>query len=161
MVNSKLVSFLLNTHIVIYLGVCFLAQLLIDIPFLFVSEENATNDSLEMIKQTSGKAMVFFAAVILAPVFETIIYQFSVIKIITWVIKNTAWSFSIAITASAFLFALSHPYSIYYQINTFIVGLLYAIIFLISQYRKDWPAFLVVLVLHASWNLFAFIVEEI
>jgi hypothetical protein len=161
MKKSKLIYFLLNTHIAIYLGVCFLAQLLIDIPFLFVSEENATNDSLEMIEQTSGKAMVLFAAVILAPVFETIIYQFSVIKIITWVIKNTVWSFSIAISASAFLFALSHPFSIYYQINTFLVGLLYAIIFLISQYRKDWPAFLVVLVLHASWNLFACIMDEL
>jgi uncharacterized protein len=161
MKKTKLIHFLLNTHIAIYLGVCFVTHLLIDIPFLFVPEENTTNDSLEMIEQTGGKAMVFFATVILAPVLETIIYQFSVIKIINWVIKKAVWSFSIAIPVSAFLFALSHPFSIYYQINTLLVGLLYATIFFIAQYRKDWPAFLVVVVLHASWNLFACIMDEI
>lgn len=159
--TSKLFHFLVNSHLERFLGVCFLAHLLIDIPFLWVPEESATNDSLEMIEQTGGKASVLFASVILAPVFETFIYQFSVIKIIGWLMKNTIWSFFIAIPVSAFLFALSHPFSIYYQINTLLVGLLYATIFFIAQYRKDWPAFLVVIVLHASWNLFACIMDEL
>jgi len=161
MINSKFINFLLNTHIGIFLMICFFSQFLIEISFLWVPEESKTNDSLEMIEQTGGKAMVFFSAVILAPVFETIIYQFSVIKIIRWIIKNTIWNFSIAIPISAILFAISHPYSIYYQISTLLIGILYGIIFYIAQYRKDWPAFLVVLILHASWNLFAFIMDEI
>ena len=132
MKNSKLINFLLNTHIGIFLGICFLSQFFIVIPFCWVPEGSATNDSLEMIEQTGGKALVLFASVILAPVFETFIYQFSVIKIARWMLRNTVWSFSIAIPVSALLFALSHPYSIYYQTNTFFIGLLYATIFYIS-----------------------------
>ena len=107
MKKIKPIHFLLNTNIGIYLGVCFLAHLLIDIPFIWAPEESATNDSLEMIEQTGGKASVLFASVILAPVFETFIYQFSLIKIVGWLMKNTIWSFFIAIPVSAFLFALS------------------------------------------------------
>lgn len=161
MKNSKPIHFLLNTHIGIFLLLCFLSHFFIEIFFLWVPDESKINSSLEMIEQTGGKAMVLFASVVLAPAFETLIYQFSIIKLLQWIINNPRWSFSIAIPVSAALFALDHPYSLYYQVSTFLIGLLYATIFYLSQYRKDWPAFLVVLVLHASWNLFAFIVEEI
>jgi hypothetical protein len=161
MKNLKLINYLLNNHIGIFLLICFLAHLFIEIFFLWVPDESKINNSLEMIEQTGGKATVLFASVVVAPAFETFLYQFSIIKIARWIIKNSRWSFSIAIPVSATLFALDHPYSLYYQINTFLIGLLYAAIFYLAQYRKDWPAFLVVLVLHASWNLFAFIVEEI
>ncbi|MFP4621479.1 MAG: CPBP family intramembrane glutamic endopeptidase [Bacteroidales bacterium] len=159
--TSKLFQFFVNSHVEKFLGICFLAHLLIDIPFIWVPEESTTNDSLEMIEQSGGKAAVLFASVLLAPIFETFIYQFSVIKLFRWIVKKTLWNFSIAIPVSAVLFSISHSYSIYYQINTFLIGILYAVIFYLAQYRKDWPAFLVVVVLHASWNLFACIMDEI
>jgi hypothetical protein len=136
-------------------------HLLINLPFLWAPEESTVNSSIETIEESGGKPVVFFLSVFIAPFLETIIYQFSVIKILRLVVKNALWCFCIAVPLSAILFSMDHPYSIYYKMTTFLVGLLYAGIFFIAQYRKDWPAFLVLVILHGSWNFFAFIMEEV
>ena len=161
MKTSKYFNFLLNTHLGVFLGMCFLLHLLINLPFLWVPEESTTNDTVEMLEETGGKATLLFASVIIAPLFETFLYQFSVIKILRFLIQNTVWCFLIAIPFSALLFAWDHPYSRYYQIGSFFIGLLYASVFYISQYRRELPAFLIVAIIHSSWNLFTFIMDEI
>lgn len=150
-----------SINIGVYIGIFFLIHLLISIPFLWVPEESTTNESIEMIEETGGKIWVLFASVILAPIFETFLYQFSVIKIIRFILKNAVLCFFISIPISALFFAWDHSYSTHYSLNALFIGLLYAIFFFIAQYRKELPAFLFVAILHSSWNLFAFIMDEI
>ncbi|MGM0530503.1 MAG: CPBP family glutamic-type intramembrane protease [Bacteroidota bacterium] len=161
MKTSKLLSFLFNTHLVVFLGIFFLLHLLINLPFLWAPDESTTNDTVTMLEETGGKATVLLVSVILAPLFETFVYQFSVIKILRFFINNAVWCFFIAIPISTLFFAWDHSYSRYYQIGAFFIGLLYASVFYLAQYRRELPAFLIVLILHSTWNLFAFIMDEI
>ena len=157
----KLSNFLINTHLGVFLGIFFLLHLLINLPFLWAPDDSTTNDTVEMLEETGGKATVLFASVILAPLLETFFYQFSVIKMVRFLIKYSVWALIIAILGSALLFAWDHSYSRYYQIGAFFIGILYASVFYIAQYRRELPAFLIVAILHSTWNLFVFIMDEI
>ena len=161
MKTSKLLNFLINIHPGIFIGIFFLLGILIDLPFLGVPEEASKNESWEQIKQTGGKLAVLFAGVIIAPLIETFVFQFSVIKILRFLIKNAALCFYIALLVSALLFSINHWYSVYYLMNTFFMGLLYAFAFYIGQYRRDMPAFLLVASIHGLGNLFAFVMDEL
>ncbi len=158
---SKQLLFLFNAPFGIFVGIFFLLRLVINIPLMWTSEESTTNDSVVLLEQTGGKALLLFVSVVLAPLFETFIYQFSVIKILRFIIKRALWCFSIAVPISALFFAWDHSYSTYYQTSAFLIGILYASVFYIAQYRRELPAFLIVAILHSSWNLFAFIMDEI
>lgn len=65
----------------------------------------------------------FVAAVFLAPLLETYIFQSFIIKICLKVLPQKArYTRVLSIVLSAFVFALSHNYNVQYQIYTFCVG---------------------------------------
>lgn len=164
MEKNKFYSYLIKSHLLIFVGFFFFLHFIVQLPFLFfdfdTSEDVLNNSTVDLLEE-NGKVVVLYWTVLFAPFFETFFFQFSIIKIFRLISKRAWVMFFIAIPLSAVLFSIVHPYSVYYQVAAFFIGLVYAIAFFIGMYRKDLPAFLLVFIIHSSWNLFAFIMEEL
>tara|TARA_R110000744_G_scaffold297985_1_gene407682 strand:- start:53 stop:508 length:456 start_codon:yes stop_codon:yes gene_type:complete len=105
----------------------------------------------------TGKSFFFkfFIAVVLAPLYETFIFQYIPIKIIGYIkIKKKIYSYAIAILASGLLFGIVHAKNPIYAIFGFIVGCIFAYMFILFSIRKDFNPFLAVVILHGTVNLF-------
>tara|TARA_R110002126_G_scaffold254831_2_gene397932 strand:- start:252 stop:707 length:456 start_codon:yes stop_codon:yes gene_type:complete len=105
----------------------------------------------------SDKSLLFkfFIAVVLAPIYETFIFQYIPIKIIGFIkIKKKIYSYAIAILASGLLFGIVHAKNPIYAIFGFIVGCIFAYMFILFSIRKDFNPFLAVVILHGTVNLF-------
>ncbi|MBK0383051.1 CPBP family intramembrane metalloprotease [Pedobacter sp. SD-b] len=98
-----------------------------------------------------------FKVIIFIPLIETALFQYFIINLL-----KTSERFEknevLIIIISAFLFALSHYYSIYYIIITFFAGCILAYSFLASKNFKIKP-FWLVFTIHALFNLISFLVE--
>lgn len=101
-----------------------------------------TPKSLEInFLEGKGLMYIFFLTVIIAPVLETLIYQFAIIEIVFKIkIKQATL---VAILISSFLFSLSHIYSIYYMLATFSLGVVFATTYIIAKKKKRYQSFLV------------------
>lgn len=97
-------------------------------------------------------AVVFFG-----PLIETYLVQY---LIITTILKYSKQNTLLALFISALVFGLSHYYSVPYIIKTFFAGLTFGTLFL-SQRPNFNKAFIYVLITHASYNLFASIMNNI
>jgi hypothetical protein len=98
----------------------------------------------------------FMASVIVAPVLETYIFQKGIINFVLFTIKSNRLP---AVFLSATGFALTHSYSTPYVIVTFFIGILYGIIYL-SFLAKKVDAFWYLTIIHASYNLSAFLMNN-
>ncbi|NFA58953.1 CPBP family intramembrane metalloprotease [Clostridium sporogenes] len=101
--------------------------------------------------------ILFIRAVIIAPLYETLIYQMGVIKLfsLSKKIKNNKL---LLIFISAVFFGLSHFYSMLYIFSGFISGILLAYSFIVYEYREK-SGFYVTAIIHSLINLEAFIFE--
>lgn len=99
----------------------------------------------------------FVLVVILAPLLETLIFQYSIISNIIGRRPNTSL---FACIVSAVLFGLSHFYSPEYIFKTFISGLLFGTLFLVGC-KKNKNAFVVVAITHSIYNLTVFCLKQI
>lgn len=99
----------------------------------------------------------FLLVIIVAPIFETLIFQSFIIKKMIQYFPNNK---SIAIMASALFFGLSHYYSIPYIIKATIAGILYGLLYFILLHKKKNPVIYIISV-HAIYNLIGFIINSI
>ncbi|WP_133227976.1 CPBP family intramembrane glutamic endopeptidase [Mucilaginibacter psychrotolerans] len=91
-----------------------------------------------------------FLACIVAPLIETLIFQYAVIKLLKRIgIRN----FYLLLTIPAVLFGLSHYYNPLYIMAMFIGGLIMNYLFLYCQ-ANGYKAFWWVALLHCLYNLF-------
>ncbi len=97
------------------------------------------------------------AVVFVAPLVETYLIQY---LIITTILKYSRQNTLLALFISALVFGLSHYYSIPYIVKTFFAGISFGTLFL-SQKPNYNRAFIYVLITHASYNLFASIMNNI
>ena len=86
---------------------------------------------------------------IVAPLFETYIFQDGVFKILKGKMRD-----SFIIFISALLFGLSHFYDLFYTMNTFLIGLVFAVAY------RNWEGnninkFWMIVIIHAMYNLVA------
>jgi hypothetical protein len=160
MKTSKILNYIIRNRFIAFFGVCFSLHLLVSLPFLLLPDDLTQNPHSE-VGNNLEKVNYFFMSIVLGPLFETFIFQFSVIKVIRLFIKKAKWGLYISVPFSALLFSLNHSYSIAYMVATFLTGLVYAVAFYIAQYRRDFPAFIIVAIIHSSWNIFAFSMNEI
>ena len=98
----------------------------------------------------------FFIVVLMAPIIETILFQHLVLKISMNHISKNKW---IAIFVSAFLFGISHNYSIPYICKAFITGILYAGLYFLSVLKKKNPI-IVVSITHAAYNFIGVVINH-
>jgi membrane protease YdiL (CAAX protease family) len=146
----KLLLFLLKIKI----GILTLLILFTDILFtLFFSLVLFPNHTAGPIFKTKLEA--FILAVIIAPIFETLIFQN---WIINSVLKKVPKSFLFALFISSFLFGLSHWYSPEYVFVTFISGFLYGTLYLVAYKKIKYP-FFPVAIAHSIFNLIGFCID--
>lgn len=104
------------------------------------------------------KEIFFFLAIVIAPLFETFVFQYLIFKF--FVIKERNFDnkkiFFLFITSSL-LFSLTHVYSIEYFFYSFFLGLYFITVFFLSIYiRNDKNfSFLVVFLIHLIINFLA------
>ena len=135
------------TLVLIFLLSCVLEFLGSDI-----SEENPV-DALP-------KEISFILVIFVAPILETIIYQYFPYKIINYleIFKKDKVKKNFTIIASSIFFAISHPYSITYVLYSFLVGLIFISLYYFSYVeRKDGVySFWLIVIIHAIINTLAF-----
>jgi uncharacterized protein len=103
---------------------------------------------------TDNTVIDMFAAIIIAPMLETLFFQLGIIRLgeDSFKIKNKY----ILVFISALLFGLSHWYSILYILHGFIIGLILAYSFILYDDSK-YSAFWIVTTIHALRNLLSII----
>ena len=106
-----------------------------------------------------GKEIIL--ALVFGPLFESTIFQgliYYVVKIFNDYLKS--YFIIVYLLTSSLIFALSHSYSIYYEIATFIPGLLLAYIFLYFKKTSEYPILLLSCV-HSIVNLFMLLLQHV
>ncbi len=99
---------------------------------------------------------IFILTVVIAPIFETFIFQFLLIEILlTFKLKK-----EIIIYISAILFAATHNYNFVYFIAIIFSGLIYAAYYLYLK-SKNKNALFYVILLHSVSNLFIFVIDDV
>lgn len=145
----------LNKFIILSITTCLLISLMISLILSYVNINYLEIDYLE----NKGLPFIFIITVLIAPVLETLIFQFGVIELF-FKLQNKN-KVLLAALASAMLFSLSHYYNLFYMLGSFILGLGFAIFYIIAKSRKDVNPFWLLACIHSLINLVAFIVNDI
>lgn len=99
----------------------------------------------------------FFITVVIAPLIETILFQYLIIDSI---LRKRSDAFLLASFCSAICFGLAHHYSAPYMLLTFLGGFLLAILYLTAKLKGKSP-FLVICLTHALYNLIGFTLNHL
>jgi len=98
---------------------------------------------------------IFFYSVVIAPLIETLVFQYIILDFLPWTMPEKNIYKWIAIIMSAALFGLSHYYSLEYIIYGTVMGLFLAITYVIAKF-KNLSAFFTIWLIHTIINLLAF-----
>ena len=120
--------------------------------------ENALENST--VNDIKNDWLIISLAIFIGPLFETLIFQELTISSVRALITRPRYNFCISIIISALLFSLIHLYSVYYMIYTFFFGIILALAYYISIYRKQ-NAFLTLFLIHVIWNSIVFVVDKV
>lgn len=125
--------------------IAYLLNLLTSILFgyVFFPEEDANPNNLSM-------GLFFFAGVLVAPLLETWLVQYSLMEFgYKWTKKY--WP---GFVLSIIVFSILHHYSVPYMLKTFITGFVYTSVYFICMIR-GWYGFIWTAVVHCLHNLTA------
>ncbi len=128
--------------IVLFVFINVLNSLLFSALAYFVMGDVLKNTNIDKM----GAVNQFLIAVIAAPIFETLIFQYGLIETIREKTRPLYACFS-----SAFAFALVHFYSIYYFLFAFVSGLIFAYLYYLE--KSVIKGVLLVLTAHTLYNL--------
>lgn len=145
----------LNKFIVLSITTCLLISLMISLILSYVNIDYLEIDYLK----NKGLSYIFIATVLIAPVLETLIFQYGIIEV-SLRLKNKN-KILYAILASAIVFSLSHYYNIFYILSSFILGFAFATFYIIAKIRKDINPFYLLFSIHCLINLVAFIFNDV
>jgi|JI10StandDraft_1071094.scaffolds.fasta_scaffold1095014_3 hypothetical protein len=110
-----------------------------------------------IFEELSEKEM-FFLAVVLAPIIETLIFQLFLYRLLD---KTRINNMPIIIILMSFAFSQAHWYHWLYVVAAFINGIFLNYFYLYTYKKKnELVAVLLTIVLHSSYNLFGFLFVE-
>ena len=134
----------------ILLLVTFLGSLLND--YFFVNSKNILNDSDRTWLQK------FFAVCIIAPVSETFLFQYLIIKSLRLIkFKRFYFTNTAIIVTSGFIFSFAHNSNIIVTFFGIIIGMLFSFSYMYIEKKIDLNPFWSVCGLHSAVNLFGLI----
>ncbi len=124
---------------------------------------NYDPDTFETLLLLDDKPLiiVFLVTVVIAPLIETVIYQFAIIVIVFHFFGTRIYSIILAILLSSIIFGLSHYYNPTYAIVATFVGLSFAVFYVLAKFRKDISAVFLIFFTHSLLNFTAFIINDI
>jgi membrane protease YdiL (CAAX protease family) len=145
----------LNWPFFVLLNILLILALNIGITSLPFAESITNVEELNALKENNA-VLMFFAIIILGPLFETMVFQAGIIRLSMFICsKIGSSSLIIPILISASLFAANHMYNITYLVLGFLVGLVFATSYVISMKRYKRPE-LIIFIIHASVNFVPF-----
>lgn len=101
----------------------------------------------------------FFSAVVIVPLFETLVFQTLPILLSIHFAKGKIRHYhAMAAIISAFIFGLTHYYSLLYVVHTFLIGIVLAWAYIFAM-RTRKNAFMIVTMAHAIMNCFTFLIK--
>ncbi|MCD4770544.1 MAG: CPBP family intramembrane metalloprotease [Bacteroidales bacterium] len=156
MTSNPFFRFLIRINPILFILFFLAVSYLINLITIFFPPSAAEVDLGFELNTLFEEVMVF---IIIAPIVETLVFQSLIISGICMLIKRPRYNFYVSILLSAFAFSLIHSYNCYYMILTFLSGIILAFAYYIARYRKD-RATLLVIIIHAIWNLLSVIVEN-
>ena len=110
-----------------------------------------------IFEELSEKEM-FFLAIVLAPIIETLIFQLFLYRLLD---KTRINNMPIIIILMSFAFSQAHWYHWLYVVAAFINGIFLNYFYLYTYKKKnELIAVLLTIVLHSSYNLFGFLFVE-
>lgn len=150
---KKINNYLKGLSTIKFIIIMVLLTFLVIIPFLplFYLYENYIGEMGGPVDLETGTLLFkVIHGSILAPIIETLIFQYAVIEILNAVKILKEKNIAIVII-SAVLFGISHSYSYLYVFYAFIIGLLLAYSYLTYK-KKNFSAFWVVFWIHCMRN---------
>lgn len=151
--NDKLKS-KKNSHLFLLFFISFILYKIISAVIVNAfAEDSFEHLSADNINSPFDLFVKFFSIVVIAPFFETVIFQ--VLPIETMIKFKTKPL--LAVLLSSVIFALAHSYNIVYIITVFPLGFVYCYYYYLLRYKDKYLAFLSVVGLHAASNLFAYV----
>lgn len=150
--------FLTRINIFYFVFFFLLVNYFVNIPFFFiVPEDLAESYPLETLNNLDLSVQILLI-IFLGPLFETLFFQYGIIKFLRWIVSDPVKNFYPAVLLSAVAFGVAHNYNEYYLVFGFLSGLLLAIAFYVAIYRKE-PAFLTIFLIHSIWNSISLITD--
>ncbi len=140
-----LIGILVSIAVNIILGLTFTSLLSYD-----PSKSDTYIDDLSIVKK-------ILLIVILAPLIETFLFQYLLIR--PFLKKKSKKIMMLGIFISALVFGLMHYFNIYYIVTMFVIGLIFGIFFVLGQTKFN-RGFIVVFSIHSFMNGLSMILEE-
>ena len=126
---------------------------------LVVYPKKFNSDHLKYFSQ-KNLFYLFFLTCLLGPVYETFLYQFIIISVITSISAHRIIPFA-AILISAAVFAIAHNHDIIHMISYFNAGLVLGGLYWFTRHNRfNVHPFFIVMCVHASHNFVVFIIQE-
>jgi len=155
----KTIKYLQRSNVILFILQGIVVIILISaISSLIIHVGNNENPAVESIKN-KGIYFYFFSTVILAPILETLIFQFLPFSIANSKFKHKKRLYVYLILASTF-FGLAHLYNLSYLFFGLITGFVLAFFFYVGTLRKE-NAVLLMFIIHSFYNLLLFALSQI
>ncbi len=153
-------NFLLHINIIkfVLINVITLLSIQLIITSLPFAESINTTETLDL--KEVNPILLFFFVVLVAPLFETIIFQTAIIKLVIYLQKiiKIKQNNYLPITISAIAFGLYHNYNTTYIIIGIIGGFVFASSYIISKKRSEKPIINLFLI-HSVLNFIPFCID--
>ncbi len=128
------------------------------ISFIFRGLCSAESSDNKSINDLSFEKLII-VVVIIGPVLETIIFHFLLLELLLYIFSKNSYRFFIVVVISSLLFSLTHNFSAYYLITTFLGGIIYSTSYIIAK-NKNMIPFFVVFLIHSISNLAAILMNH-
>lgn len=146
------VKFVLSMLVLSYLIFIPLIPLMLVLP--------GSTDTVHTISKSIDQFIIeLIIAGLVGPVIETFIFQYGIIEILSFYDRFKARKWLVAVI-SAFIFGLTHTYSVWYIVYAFVLGLLLAYAYFTYK-KKSHSAFWIVFWIHCIRNTIACMVMYI
>ncbi|MDZ4994558.1 CPBP family intramembrane metalloprotease [Clostridium perfringens] len=143
-------NYLMNLSVVKYILLILLLTYVVFIPFLFLFSNYDFNvGGPQSIINSSFWGKLFIGS-LLAPIFETFVFQYMVIESLDNIKIKRHKNFFILIISSIF-FSLTHTYSFIYIFYSFVIGMFLAYTYILYK-KKNFHPFLIVTIIHSLRN---------
>lgn len=152
---QKIHLFFLKTSFLVLFSIILSIKILWSSVLLRFSKLTGINSGTQNDIIFESVEVEFLIAVILAPLVETFLFQYLIFLILDNLKISKKW----VILTSALLFALTHNYSLLRIFHAFGGGILFGYTYWLCQLKYRYP-FLVVLLMHASYNLYVFLIKH-
>jgi len=134
---------------------------LINAFFVLISHLSGLGYAQENSLMQQQLYVVFFKVVFIAPIVETLLFQFTIIELGAYAFgklpMRVGGIYTIPVLSSSLAFSLSHPFSVLYVICTFLIGLILAVSYVQISKREGMSiACMFCIGVHMISNAFSF-----